>query len=510
METRRQGDKVTAKRPLTLLIGALGGQGGGVLTDWLVEAARLAGYPAQATSIPGVAQRTGATTYYFELFPEQNPPSDPIFCLFPCQGDVDLVVALEPTEAGKAMQQGYVTDDTIVITSIERIYSTAEKSVAGDGTLAVAPVLAGLGKVARRLVEVDAGKLALSGAEVSTTVQLNAIMFGAIIGSGVLPLTADDGRRAIEEKGLAVGVNLAGFEAGQQLTTNNQQPIINGQQSTDNGVVYAPTPVVFAAEVGTMPASLQPIIGHSLARLVDYQDVQYARRYLARLEPVLAADQTDADDFRLTQVVVRRLVAWMSYEDVIRVAQLKTRPGRLVRIREEVGAEDDEPVQVVDYFSPGRAEMLGVMPASLARLLPKENGSGDRHYAWRTSSFLGFTALKFLSILKPLRQHTLMFAHEQAAIERWLQTVTETVAHDYELAVQVAELAVWARGYGDVRTRGLAQLETLFTNWRQRLTTDIETLRLQVKNSLHTARYDPENAGNIKGGHNHAHLESRI
>ena len=49
-------------RPISLLLCALGGEGGGVLSQWLVEAACIAGYPAQSTSIPGVAQRTGATT----------------------------------------------------------------------------------------------------------------------------------------------------------------------------------------------------------------------------------------------------------------------------------------------------------------------------------------------------------------------------------------------------------------------------------------------------------------
>ena len=56
---------MVADRPICILLGALGGQGGGVLADWLVEAAHHSGYPAQATSTPGVAQRTGATTYYF-------------------------------------------------------------------------------------------------------------------------------------------------------------------------------------------------------------------------------------------------------------------------------------------------------------------------------------------------------------------------------------------------------------------------------------------------------------
>ena len=96
---------MTADRPLCILIGALGGQGGGVLADWLVEASYNAGYPAQATSTPGVAQRTGATTYYFELFPEKNPPMDPVFTLFPATGDLDIMAALEPTEAGRALER---------------------------------------------------------------------------------------------------------------------------------------------------------------------------------------------------------------------------------------------------------------------------------------------------------------------------------------------------------------------------------------------------------------------
>ena len=61
----------TAPRRLRLaddvLIAALGGEGGGVLTDWIVAAAASQGFPVQSTSIPGVAQRTGATTYHIEF-----------------------------------------------------------------------------------------------------------------------------------------------------------------------------------------------------------------------------------------------------------------------------------------------------------------------------------------------------------------------------------------------------------------------------------------------------------
>ena len=57
-------------RAITIAILAMGGEGGGVLADWIVDLAEQAGYLAQLTSVPGVAQRTGATIYYLEIFPE--------------------------------------------------------------------------------------------------------------------------------------------------------------------------------------------------------------------------------------------------------------------------------------------------------------------------------------------------------------------------------------------------------------------------------------------------------
>ena len=122
-------------QPIAILIAALGGEGGGVLAEWLVEAATRAGYPVQSTSIPGVAQRTGATTYYVEVYPvlraqlEGTPRADesaptggraefirpapradesaptvrqPVLGLYPVPGGVDLLVASELLEAGRA------------------------------------------------------------------------------------------------------------------------------------------------------------------------------------------------------------------------------------------------------------------------------------------------------------------------------------------------------------------------------------------------------------------------
>jgi indolepyruvate ferredoxin oxidoreductase beta subunit len=504
---------MSAERPICVLIGALGGQGGGVLAEWLVEAARLAGYPTQATSIPGVAQRTGATTYYFELFPERNPAGDPVFCLFPSAGDVDLVAALEPTEAGRALERGYVTDKTIVVTSTARVYSTAEKSIAGDGVIQATLILESLARAAKILMRLDLTNP--FGREV------NAVLFGAIIGSGLLPLTEAQGRAAIEARGLAVADNLTGFRAGLEAACNpianpklvySRHPERSRAQSKDAiyqieihsketftvqpDTRYASPPPGFESELASFPESLRVLVGHALARLVDYQDRAYARHYLDRLQPILDADRA-AHDFRLTAQFARRLAAWMSAEDVIRVAQLKTRPGRLARIREEVSARPGEPVEIVDFLSPSRMEVLGMLPPAIARRLSggramNSSRSQGLTLAWPTSSPWGYAALKLLAALKPIRPRTSAFAHEQQAIETWLDAVKRAAQVDYDLACQVAELAIWARGYGAVRARGLARLARLFADWPRRLAGDIKTVKQEVKGSLFAARNDPD------------------
>ena len=101
-------------RPVTLLIAALGGEGGGVLTNWVVAAAARHGFPAQSTSIPGVAQRTGSTTYYIEILPITAAELDgrrPLFALHPGIGDVDLLLASELLEAGRAASAGFVSPE---------------------------------------------------------------------------------------------------------------------------------------------------------------------------------------------------------------------------------------------------------------------------------------------------------------------------------------------------------------------------------------------------------------
>ena len=173
-----------APRPLSILIAALGGQGGGVLTDWIVAAAEHAGLAAQATSIPGVAQRTGATTYYLEVHPVPVPPGDatPVFSLYPTPGDVDVIMASEYLEAGRTLELDYASPDrTTLVASTHRLFAIGERTVSGDGIFPAERLGEAVRALTRRAITFDA--LAVARAAGS---EVNAVLLGALAASGVL------------------------------------------------------------------------------------------------------------------------------------------------------------------------------------------------------------------------------------------------------------------------------------------------------------------------------------
>ena len=168
-------------RLISIAVLALGGQGGGVLVDWIVDLAEHAGWTAQATSVAGVAQRTGATIYYIELA-EPTPGREPVLALMPVPGEVDILIAAELMEAGRSVERGFVTPDrTTVITSSHRTYAVQEKMAPGNGTADSQAVLAAVQAAAQRVVADDMQALAVRNGSV-----ISACLVGALAGSGVL------------------------------------------------------------------------------------------------------------------------------------------------------------------------------------------------------------------------------------------------------------------------------------------------------------------------------------
>jgi indolepyruvate ferredoxin oxidoreductase, beta subunit len=470
---------MTEQRSLNIIVAALGGEGGGVLSDWLIAAASLVGLPVQSTSIPGVAQRTGATTYYLEIFPHKPDGAGqrPILALTPTPADVDVVAASELVEAGRALQNGYVTPQrTTLIASTNRVFAIGEKSAMADGRFAAEHIVEAAQKLARRAILFDMAAVAQSAAA-----PINAVLFGALIGSGALPIARATAEEAIRQTGKSVDVNLwgfvAGFDRGQQPATPHPQNVgwakslaqrLTGGHGasailpTRKGQRSAPLPNLLARSRTMFPPAAHEVIALGIERLVDYQGVRYADLFLQQLVPIARAEERARNpDFTVTQETARLLALWMSYEDVIRVADLKTRADRTARIREETRARPGDIVQVTDFLKPGIDELCSILPPRLGRALMKtarDRGLEDRlnvgMYIRSTSAF-GFLLLRLLAGLRWWRPRSLRYHDEQQLIERWLAAVERAAATDLELAREIAECAQLVKGYGDTHRRGV-------------------------------------------------------
>jgi len=436
------------ERPITILIAALGGEGGGVMADWLMEAATASGYPAQATSIPGVAQRTGATTYYLEIYPEKKDRlngKEPVLSLTPSPGNVDVMVASELIEAGRAMQNGFVSPErTTLIASTHRIYATIEKMQMADGRFDSERVLDAAKQLARKAVLFDMRKLAQDSGTV-----INAVLFGAMAGSGVLPLARAACESAIRGAGRGAEASLRGFAAGYDIAAGSR------------AAPAKPAPPRRATQ-------LKEILQLGTERLKDYQGERYAALYMERMEPFLGADA------KLAAEVGRHLATWMSYEDIIRVADLKTRASRFERVRREVGAKAGEPVLVIDYLKPGVEEFASILPGFLGRKLvswAERRGKLDAYNVGmhiKTSGILGYLLVRSLAWLKPWRPMSYRYQEEQQLIGCWLGHVAEAAKRDAGLALEIALCAKLVKGYGETHRRGkgnfLAIVDALIEN----------------------------------------------
>jgi indolepyruvate ferredoxin oxidoreductase beta subunit len=369
------------------------------------------------------------------------------------------MVASELVEAGRAMPNGFVAPDrTTLVASTHRVYATAEKIPMGDGRADSDRILAAAQSLAQRAVLFDMAALARENGTV-----INAVLFGAMAGSGAIPLSREACAQAIRAQGRGAEASLAGFAAGFESAA--------GRTAWANAEGDAKDVRPQAAGIGrardAFPAETHSILQAGVARLADYQDEAYANFYLDRLEPIarLDAERNGAvDGYALTNETGRFLALWMSYDDVIRVADLKSRRSRLVRIRREVGARPDEPVHVVEYLKPGVEEIAALLPPKLAgRLLAwaARRRSGEplnKGLYVRTTGIAGFLQMRFLAALRPLRRSMSRFHEEQALMERWLDAIRGAAAADRTLALEIALCGRLVKGYGDTNRRGKENL----------------------------------------------------
>jgi indolepyruvate ferredoxin oxidoreductase, beta subunit len=450
--------------PIKIAILAMGGEGGGVLADWIVDLGENNGYIAQTTSVPGVAQRTGATIYYVELFPRalaEERGARPVLAMMPLPGDVDVVLASELMEAGRAVQRGLVTADrTTLIASTHRVYAILEKTAMGDGRADSAALLSHGEAAAKRFVRFDMAKAAEDSGSV-----ISAVLFGALAGTGVLPFGRAQFEATVERGGVGVKASLRAFGAGYEGAT---KPPAASPMAPTPAAPAAKDPLIRALldRLQTLPAAAQPLATEGLRRLVDYQDPAYAALYLDRLAHLQRSP--GGNDAALLADTARHLALWMSYEDTIRVADLKTRASRFERVEGEVKLQPGQLLAIHEYMHPRLQEICETLPAGLGRWLLASGA--PRRFVERftqagrvvdTTSLRGFLLLWFLAGLRRWRRSTLRFAMENARIERWLARIEQAARFNAQLAAEIAQCQRLVKGYGDTHERGLRNYETL-------------------------------------------------
>jgi indolepyruvate ferredoxin oxidoreductase beta subunit len=460
--------------PFKLAIAALGGQGGAVLTGWLIDIAEANAYLVQSTSVPGVAQRTGATLYYLEFFPRQSPEAhgrEPVMALMPVAGDVDCVVAAELVEAGRAMARGLVTPErTTLIASSHREYTISERSAMGRAVATEAELVDIARVQAKRFILFDMADMAAKRDSV-----ISAVLLGAIAGSAVLPFGKEAFQSAIRRGGLAVATNLAAFEDAYQAaaagTVARPESTAPARLSGDIPT-HAGTPALqnLLLRLREVPLSVQPLALAGVRRLLDYQDPAYAQLYLERLGRIVrleAAHAAESGDWSLSEATARSLALWMSFEDTIRVADLKTRGSRTAEVRGEMRASPGQLIDVVEYMKPRVAEIAGTMPATWGQRLQRSawatrllaRFTGGRRV--RSTTITGFLMLRAVARLRRWRRGTLRYQIENSRIEQWLGRIEQVSAGNHALGVEVARAQRLIKGYGDTHEHGWRSFASL-------------------------------------------------
>jgi len=484
------GRDTTRGEIIKLACLAVGGQGGGVLGNWIEHVARNQGYACQATSVAGVAQRTGSTIYYLEM--AQAGAALPVFSLAPNAGDVDIVVGAELMEVGRAILRGFVTPDrTVLIGSTHRVVSIAEKLVPGDGLIPPDEVLAAAGIAAHRLVLHDLERVAVDNGSV-----ISASLFGALAGSGALPFPRAAFEDAIRGSGTGVEASLRAFAAAYELAQHGTAQTPVAAAPTTSFAPKVTGPMALTAEwsaligrVAELPEPTRPIAEAGLAAVVDYQGVEYGRTYLDRLGGVAALDTAERG-WELTREAAKYIARAMCYDDIIRVADLKTRGTRFQRVEDEIRPANDAVMRITEYMHPRAEELIGLFPASIGARWQDNSQRMARLDRWMdkgrripSNRLWGFVVLHFLGGLRGWRLKTLRHAQEVAHLERWLLLSGECAATDYALGVEILRCRRLIKGYSDTHARGLSKYDRVTgaldllrgrkdaADWIRRLTT---------------------------------------
>ncbi|MEM1276657.1 MAG: DUF6537 domain-containing protein, partial [Pseudomonadota bacterium] len=249
----------------------------------------------------------------------------------------------------------------------------------------------------------------------------NVMMLGAAWQAGLVPLSGEAIRRAIELNGAAVKGNLRAFEIGRWA-------------------VAKPEAVQEALrEEAVVEESFAEALARREAHLTGYQNAAYAARYRALVDRALAVDQ------KLGEAVAEGYFKLLSYKDEYEVARLHTET-----LDQALDAAFDGAGKVTFHLAPpilGRKDKEG-------RPVKTEFGPWIRPVfrVLAKMKLLRGTRLDLFGYTEERRMERQMIAEYEALIDELLQGPSAALS----TAVELARLPLKIRGFGHVKERNAA------------------------------------------------------
>jgi indolepyruvate ferredoxin oxidoreductase beta subunit len=398
----------------------------------------------------------------------------PVLSLMAVPGEVDIVIGAELMEAGRAIQRGLVTPDrTTLIASAHRSYAVLEKMTPGDGIGDADTVFAAGHAAAKRFIAFDMAVLAEKSGSV-----ISAVLFGALAAAKALPFPRDAYEATIRAAGVGVEPSLRAFALGFDSTAllKPDQPMAKPRSTVELKTFPLLAPIGHAGFDALVerartdfPVQAHDMIAAGLRRVVDFQDIAYGNEYLGQLGSVLYVDRQNGGEtrgFALTVSAAKYIAVAMAYDDVYRVADLKTRASRFDRVRKEVAAAPDQLVYMTEFMHPRAEEVAGSLPRWLGALIMKRrwlfralDRRVNRGRRVQTGTIRWFLSLYIVAGLRRFRRGTLRHANEVAHRDDWLARVKAAAPKDYALAVELVAVRRLVKGYSDTHARGQSKFD---------------------------------------------------
>jgi len=458
--------------PIKIALLAVGGDGGSVFTNWCVNLAKNCGYFASSTSIAGVAQRTGSTLYYLELLPQieiKKRDKTPVLSQMPVPGYVDLVIATEIVEIGRALNRGLISEKTTVIFSSHHSLAIAEKESSADEIIDAKEIIKEVEKHSKsKIIYSNFKKIAKKNGSV-----ISSSLLGALSASEVLPFSKENFEKVIVDDKIGVANSIRTFREAYDEVKDEKK-----SKELDTGLEKASLKIMpsysknkevqkFIKRIKTYDKSLHDIAYLGVIHTSNWHNHKWGNYYLDELEKIIRLDNKKKN-FTLSYNYAKYLSTALSYDDLIFVASTKTSKKRLQEVREQVDAKENEIVEVLDFLHPGMEELCGFMPKTLGSKLSKSEGFKnfftkylDRDRRMKSTNLINFLILYFVGNLKRWRFKSFRHLQEMENVDFWNKRIIKLLENNYDLAVLIVQSYRVKKGYGDTFHRSQSKFKIL-------------------------------------------------